>query len=292
MYIERFVDYLGAVRGYSENTVDSYRVDLMQFETFVKSVEEDLDGDDADSDIIRMWMADMMERNYSASSVDRKLSSLKSYCRFLLRNKLTANDAPLTVDGVKKPKKIPSVIREKEMDALLGSMPEDDFCQSMEKLVIMMFYETGIRRAELIGMNFADVDMAARQIKVLGKRKKQRLIPFGEDLCSMIDKYLEKRKSLPVCDMDAFFVSSNGRRLTPSAVYELVNRHLSTVVQLKKRSPHVLRHSFATAMLNHGADLESVKELLGHGDLSTTQIYTHSTFEELREIYKQAHPRA
>lgn len=292
MYIEKFVDYLGAVRGYSENTVDSYRVDLMQFDSFVNGIEDGMDGDSADSDIVRMWMADMMEQGYSASSIDRKLSSLKSYCRFLLRNKLSENDAPLMVDGIRKPKKIPYVIREKEMDALLENMPVDEFDQMMEKLVIMLFYETGIRRSELIGMNVCDVDMNAMQIKVLGKRNKQRLIPFGGDLYNMINAYLEKRKSLPICENGAFVVSSDGRRLTPSKVYELVNRHLSTVVQLKKRSPHVLRHSFATAMLNHGADLESVKELLGHSDLSTTQIYTHSTFEELREIYKQAHPRA
>lgn len=292
MYIEKFVDYLGAVRGYSENTVDSYRVDLMQFDSFVNGIEDGMDGDSADSDIVRMWMADMMEHGYSASSIDRKLSSLKSYCRFLLRNKLSENDAPLMVGGIRKPKKIPYVIREKEMDALLENMPVDEFDQMMEKLVIMLFYETGIRRSELIGMNVCDVDMNAMQIKVLGKRNKQRLIPFGGDLYNMINAYLEKRKSLPICENGAFVVSSDGRRLTPSKVYELVNRHLSTVVQLKKRSPHVLRHSFATAMLNHGADLESVKELLGHSDLSTTQIYTHSTFEELREIYKQAHPRA
>ena len=197
------------------------------------------------------------------------------------------------VKGPKRKKPLPTFVREEDMDKLLdGDFFDDSFEGVRDKLIMTMFYETGMRLSELISLDDADIDLFSNVIKVTGKRNKQRLIPFGENLKCEIQSYLGCRNIAVGCSCEAFFVRKNGKRLYQMLVYKLVKQNLSKVVALKKRSPHVLRHSFATAMLNNDAELEAVKELLGHESVTTTEIYTHTTFEELKKVYKQAHPRA
>jgi Site-specific recombinase XerD len=227
-----------------------------------------------------------------ATSVNRKLSALRSFYRYLLRKEVITASPMQTIRGPKKKKPLPSFLREEEMDRLLD---DTDFGPGWEglrdRLILEMFYETGMRRAELVGLDEKDVDFWRSQIKVTGKRNKQRLIPFGEELHDLIQQYLDaKHEALPEAD-DALFVRKDGHRVTDNWVYTMVKRYLSKVSTLKKRSPHVLRHTFATTMLNNQAELESVKELLGHASVSTTEIYTHTTFEELKSAYSAAHPR-
>lgn len=294
MNADSFLDYLRFERNYSESTIVSYGTDLSQFEDFFKGVDEKIDFTTVDADVIRAWAVHLMEDGkMTAASVNRKLSSLRSFYRFLLRKKVVKADPVLKVVGPKKKKPLPSFLIESEMNRLLDEVPfGDDFEGCRDKMILEMFYSTGMRLSELIGLDDVDIDFAASLVKVTGKRNKQRLIPFGEELREMMLGYLKVRdEALPQREK-AFFVLRNGKRMYPSKVYQIVKRNLSKVVLLKKRSPHVLRHTFATSMLNNQAELGAVKELLGHSSLATTAIYTHTTFEELKKVYEQAHPRA
>ena len=234
-----------------------------------------------------------MEKGYTSTSVNRKLSTLRSFYRFLLIRGKVEKDPVRKVTGPKNKKPLPSFLKEEEMNRLID---ETDFGQGFigcrDKMIIEMFYATGMRRSELIGLNDVDVDFPASLVKVTGKRNKQRLIPFADELRQSMEEYIKVRNEEVSDRCEAFFVNKNGKRLYDNEVYNLVKRNLSKVVTLKKRSPHVLRHTFATTMLNNEAGLESVKELLGHSSLSATEVYTHATFEELKKVYKQAHPRA
>jgi integrase/recombinase XerC len=235
----------------------------------------------------------MDEGGCSPASVNRKLSSLRSFYRFLLRKGLVKVDPMRKIVGPKKKKPLPSFVREEDMDRLLDEMPFDDgFEGRRDRMILEVFYATGMRLSELIGLNDVDVDISARLIKVKGKRNKQRLIPFGDELMKGLLIYIKVRNETCLEGVEAFFVREDGKRMYPMQVYRLVRRNLSKVVALKKKSPHVLRHTFATAMLNGNAELRAVKELLGHENLATTEIYTHTTFEELKKVYEQAHPRA
>ena len=295
MLIDSFLDYLRFEKNYSEKTIVSYGIDLAQFEEFVKNENEEFTLLEADADLIRQWVISMMDKNvgYTSTSVNRKLSSLRSFYKFLLKKKEIGEDPTRKVIGPKNKKPLPSFLKESEMNELLD---ETDFGEGFKgcrgRMVIEMFYATGIRRAELVGLNDADVDFDSSLIKVTGKRNKQRLIPFGEELRKSLLNYIKVRNEAISVRSGAFFVKENGERTYDEMIYNLVKRHLSKVVALKKRSPHVLRHTFATNMLNNDAELGAVKELLGHSNLSTTEIYTHTTFEELKKVYKQAHPRA
>lgn len=293
MLRDSFLDYLRFERNYSEATVVSYGIDLTQFEDFIKSVDEELTVEEVDSDLIRQWEILLMEKGYTSTSVNRKLSTLRSFYRFLLIRGKVEKDPVRKVTGPKNKKPLPSFLKEEEMNRLID---ETDFGQGFigcrDKMIIEMFYATGMRRSELIGLNDVDVDFPASLIKVTGKRNKQRLIPFADELRQSMEEYIKVRNGEVSDRCEAFFVNKNGKRLYDNEVYNLVKRNLSKVVTLKKRSPHVLRHTFATTMLNNEAGLESVKELLGHSSLSATEVYTHATFEELKKVYKQAHPRA
>ena len=293
MLIDSFLDYLRFEKNYSEKTVVNYGIDLKQFEEFFKSVEEEIDFQSVDADMIRNWMLCLMEKNYTSASVNRKFSSLRSFYRFLLRRGVVVLDPVRKVMGPKSKKTLPSFLKESEMDKLLD---ETNFGESFkgcrDKAIIEMFYATGIRLSELVGLNDVDVDLSAMQIKVTGKRNKQRIIPFGEEMKETLYFYINVRDSVVSGKSEAFFVKEDGSRLRNALVCSIVKRNLSKVVSLKKKSPHVLRHTFATIMLNHEANLEAVKELLGHESIATTEIYTHTTFEELKKVYKQAHPRA
>ena len=293
MLIKDFLNYLRLERNYSERTIVAYEADLREFEEYFKKTDAELDFRSVHSDNVRNWMVSLMDEGRTETSVNRKLSSLRSFYRFLLRRKEITVNPMLKVVGPKKKKPLPSFVREKDMDRLLDECSfEEGFEGCRDRTILEMFYATGMRLSELIGLNDADVDFSAKLIKVTGKRNKQRLIPFGNELAEDLHLYINVRNEAMPQEAEAFFVLKDGKRMYPMAVYRIVKRDLSRVVSLKKRSPHVLRHTFATAMLNDSAELRSVKELLGHESLVTTEVYTHATFEELKKVYEQAHPRA
>ena len=293
MLIDSFLEYLRLERNYSERTIVSYETDLREFEEYFQEVDAGLDFKKIDADIVRRWMVHLMDEGRAATSVNRKLSTLRSFYRFLLRRKEVVINPMLKVVGPKKKKPLPFFVREKDMDRLLDeSLFEEGFEGCRDRLILEMFYATGMRLSELIGLDDADVDLSARLIKVTGKRNKQRLIPFGDEMEEDLLIYIKVRNETLPEGTKAFFVRKNGMRMYPLQVYRLVRKSLSKVVTLKKRSPHVLRHTFATAMLNGKAEMRAVKELLGHESLVTTEVYTHTTFEELKKVYELAHPRA
>ncbi len=297
MYIKEFCDYLKYERNYSALTVDSYERDLQRVGDFVRGMRN-IDNDKAVEDsyieekIIRRWMASMLEAGNTASSVNRRLSSLRSYFKFLLRKGLCETDPTLRIAGPKKEKSLPYFVKENEMEHLLDDVPfPDTFEGNRNRLILEMFYDTGMRVSELVSLDCNDIDMQGNRVKVTGKRNKQRVIPLAPLLMERIKVYLQER-SEAASNSEALYIDKKGRRLTDYKVRKMVSEELSLVTTMKKRSPHVLRHSFATAMLNHGADIEAVRRLLGHESLATTEIYTHTSMEELKKNYQLAHPRA
>lgn len=293
MLKDSFLKYLLLERNYSEKTILSYGIDLDEFEAYFKGVDVELEFTSVDADVVRGWVLSLMDEGRAETTVNRKLSSLRSFYHYLLRQKLVAVDPVVKVVGPKKKKPLPVFVRDEAMSQLLDGF---EFPQTFEgvrdKTMLEVFYSTGMRRAELIALRDGDVDFSALVIKVTGKRNKQRLIPFGDRLQEVLSVYLQERVRFYSGECEAFFIRKGGARLSPSSVNYIVKRYLSKVVTLKKKSPHVLRHTFATSMLNHQAELEAVKELLGHESLTTTEVYTHTTFEELKQVYEQAHPRA
>lgn len=293
MMIDKFLDYLKFERNRSELTVKNYRDDLRSFEKFFRDLKNPVSWESLDSDVVRNWMERMMDEGNNAASINRRLSALRSFYRFALSRKLVDKDPVHGITGPKKGKPLPQFLKEKEMDRLLErECWTRSFEDVRDRAIIMTFYETGIRLSELTGLDDKMVDFAEYQLKVTGKRNKQRIIPFGEELCTTLRDYTECRDRKVGRLSEALFVTDEGQRMSASLVRERVKRSLSKVCTLKKRSPHVLRHTFATTMLNHKAGIESVKKLLGHESLSTTEIYTHTTFEQLKREYSIAHPRA
>ena len=293
MLKEAFLDYLRLERNYSERTIVSYGTDLREFEGYLEKTEAELDFTKVHADVVRNWISELMDEGRTATSVNRKLSSLRSFYRFLLRRKEITVNPMLKIVGLKKKKPLPSFVREKDMNRLLDGLSFDEgFEGCRDRTILEMFYTTGMRLSELIGLDDVDVDLSARLIKVTGKRNKQRLIPFGYELAEDLLIYIKVRNDAFPDGVEAFFIRKNGKRMYPMQVYRIVKRNLSKVVTLKKKSPHVLRHTFATAMLNDNAELRAVQALLGHESLVTTEVYTHTTFEELKKVYEQAHPRA
>lgn len=288
-----FLDYLKLERNYSPATVKHYRDDLKEFERFFQGLDQQLSWESVDSDIVRRWMEYMMDKGNAASSVNRRLSALRSFYRYALRRNLVVKDPVHGIQGPKRKRPLPQFLKESEMDRLLDErMWTDSYKDVLARTIIVTFYETGVRISELIGLNDKDVDYINCEIKVTGKRDKQRIIPFGDELFKTLTAYQQQRDVETESESVAFFRTEKGKRVTDGQVRQMVKINLSKVSTLKKRSPHVLRHTFATAMLNHDAGLESVKKLLGHESLSTTEIYTHTTFEQLKKVYNNAHPRA
>ncbi|WP_036908924.1 tyrosine recombinase XerC [Prevotella veroralis] len=288
-----FLDYLKLERNYSPATVKHYRDDLKEFERFFQGLDQQLSWESVDSDIVRRWMEYMMDKGNAASSVNRRLSALRSFYRYALRRNLVVKDPVHGIQGPKRKRPLPQFLKESEMDQLLDErMWTDSYKDVLARTIIVTFYETGVRISELIGLNDKDVDYINCEIKVTGKRDKQRIIPFGDELLKTLTAYQQQRDIETESESVAFFRTEKGKRVTDGQVRRMVKINLSKVSTLKKRSPHVLRHTFATAMLNHDAGLESVKKLLGHESLSTTEIYTHTTFEQLKKVYNNAHPRA
>ena len=292
MKIEDFLDYLQYERNRSERTVRAYADDLKSFEAFFKNLDGQLSWESVDSDVIRDWMESMMDKGNTATSVNRRLSAVRSLYRFALSRGYVSRDPAHAVSGPKCQKVLPQYLREKEMNTLLDEqMWEDRYIDVRARTIILLFYSTGIRLSELIGLDDADVDFAEQQLKVTGKGDKQRILPFGTELSEALRVYMARRDAEVERKDTAVFLTAKGVRMNSQQVRDEVRHHLSRVSTLKKRTPHVLRHTFATAMLNHEAGIESVKKLLGHSKLSTTEIYTHTTFEQLRQAYAKAHPR-
>lgn len=291
--IGEFLDYLRFEKNRSELTVSSYAEDLKAFEAYFKNLDMLLSWEAVDADVIRGWMESMMDKGNRATSVNRRLSALRSFYRYALAHQKVARDPSRMIKGPKKAKPLPQFLKEEEMNGLLDVVEwGDDFESVRARTMLMTFYETGIRLSELTGLDDTAIDWANHAVKVLGKRNKQRIIPLGEELEYTLLIYIRVRDEQVKAGDGALFVTRKGKRMSGDQVRNEVKRCLSLVSTLSKRSPHVLRHTFATAMLNHEAGLESVKKLLGHESLSTTEIYTHTTFEQLKRVYQEAHPRA
>ncbi|MDR0230771.1 MAG: tyrosine recombinase XerC [Dysgonamonadaceae bacterium] len=299
MLIESFLQYIRSEKNFSPHTVVSYQNDLKQFEDFVVSKMETFDPKLIDASFIRQWIVYLMGEGYSPLSVNRKLSSLKSFFKYLYKLSLIDSQPFKKISGPKSNKMLPNFVKDKDMEVILSEESYDDsFGDIRDKAILEVFYGTGMRCAELVSLKDGDIDLDTCMLKVTGKRNKQRLIPFSVTLKEILQSYFESRATALQTppntgyQAQAFFVRKDGRSLTNSIIYNMVKKRLKTIPELSKQSPHVLRHSFATGMLNNGADLNAVKELLGHKSLASTEVYTHTTFEELKKVYHQAHPRA
>lgn len=292
--VDDFIQYLRYEKNCSTHTVVAYRRDLIQLMEYINREYGETRPDGMDADMLRSWLVDLMECGLTARSVNRKLSSLKSFWRFLIRKGYVASNPVQKLLAPKTKKPLPTFLREEEMDELLtpSLLSAEDFELVRDNLILDLFYSTGMRLSELIGLTDEQVDLDSCLLRVTGKRNKQRLIPFGEKLKDAIAAYKIKRDESVAGKSSKLLVRRNGTPLYPQLVYRMVHARLSEVTTLSKNSPHVLRHTFATTLLNRGAALNAVKELLGHANLSATEVYTHTTFEELKKTYKHAHPRA
>ena len=291
--LQAFQEYLQLEKNYSMHTVNAYVNDLLFFKEFLKTNFEQETLEDVNYSMIRSWIVFMVDNEMSNSSVNRKIASLKSFYKFLLKIKLISSSPLLKHKSLKTPKILEIPFSEKELDNVLNEIKyPDGFDGVRDKLIIDLFYTTGIRRSELIGLKLQNVNTSNATIKVLGKRNKERILPILPIISKQINLYLLERARLEqVKDSDYFFLMLKGVKLNDSFVYRLINYYFSNVSEKVKKSPHILRHTFATHMLNNGADLNSVKELLGHSSLASTQIYTHSSLSELKKVYGEAHPR-
>jgi integrase/recombinase XerC len=290
---EAFREYLQLEKNYSPHTVLAYWNDIVSFESFNSLHFDQHDIDQANYSQIRSWIVSLVDANVSNVSVNRKMASLKAYYKFLLKTKQIEASPLLKHKALKTPKKIQIPFSEKEVDAVLLFLQNPvGFEPVRDKLIVDLLYTTGMRRAELIHLKLANVNFGASTIKVLGKRNKERIIPILPVINCQFESYLKERNELEnIIDEEYFFLSKKGLKINESFVYRLINSYFSTVSEKVKKSPHILRHTFATHLLNNGADLNSVKELLGHSSLASTQVYTHNSLTELKKVYKQAHPR-
>ena len=293
MFIDSFIGYLKAERNYSAHTLRAYVGDLRSFEEFFARLDESITFFNADADVVRAWIASLMDSGAAPSSVCRKLSALRSFYSYYRTADASLANPALLLQGPKRRNKLPVFLKESEMNELMDEVQfGEGYAACRDRMMLVLFYMTGMRLSELVGLDVDDVDLGASVVKVLGKRDKERVIPFAAELKAELQRYLDVRARFAGGDVAAMFLSLRGKRISRSQVYRMVNGRLSAVTSVKKKSPHVLRHTFATAMLNNSAEIGAVKELLGHERLATTEIYTHMTFEELRHFYDKAHPRA
>lgn len=291
-YRESFFDYLKFEKRSSSHTVIAYKIDLDQFVRFCTEVIGEFDVKKVDVKIIRSWIVRLMENQLSARSVNRKITAIKSFFKFLLREQIIESNPAVNLTLPKIRKKLPNFVEEKNLHHLLDDgFFSDDFAGIRDKLIITLLYGTGIRLSELLLLIDSDFDSKNGLVKVLGKRKKERIIPYPKPINQLIEQYIEKRNTAFGFKTEKLLVTESGKPVYEKLIYRVVKTNLAKVTLLEKKSPHVLRHSYATHLLNKGADLNAVKELLGHSNLAATQIYTHTTFERLHDIYKQAHPR-
>jgi integrase/recombinase XerC len=290
--LQGYISYLNLQKRFSPLTSGSYQSDLLQFFRYLRTEENITRLSGVTHRHIRAFIATLMEEGMSPVSVNRKLSALKSFFRYLLRTGLVAENPASRVQGPKSPKKLPEFIDESRIGMLFSEPPrEDDFEEMRDRLVVEILYQTGIRRAELLGLKEGDADLISQQIRVSGKRGKERIIPFDRGLRLAIGKYLRLKTALGL-NHPAFFTTLRNKPMGATLLASVTRSQLSRVTTGRKKSPHVLRHTFATHLLNNGADINAVKELLGHASLSATQVYTHNTIEKLKKTYNQAHPRS
>ena len=287
---DSFLQYLQYEKRLSPHTLVSYSTDLTQFYDYLQITYQVKDLHDINHSLIRSWIVSLMEQKISPRSINRKITALKTFYKYLLKQRIVTDNPMLKIQSPKTSKRLPVFVEEGKMDVLLDNIEfGNDESGMRNKLIIEMFYGTGMRLTELINLKTNNVDLVSNQLKVLGKRNKERIIPFNSELKTKIEEYLKIRKGK---NHVTLFVSDNGKKLYEKFVYRIVKKYLSNVTTIDKKSPHVLRHTFATHMLNNGADLNAIKELLGHSNLSATQIYTHNTVEKLKNAHKQAHPKA
>ncbi len=289
-----FSDYLQLEKKYSLHTVNGYGTDLLVFEAFIKREFDQEDLIEVNYSQIRSWIVSLVDSGVSNSSVNRKIASLKCYYKFLLKTKQIEVSPLLKHKALKSQKKIQIPFSEKEVDLVLNQIQYPDGFEGLrDKLIIDLFYTTGIRRTELIHLTLSNVNVSNSTIKVIGKRNKERIIPLLQIVVEQISTYLSERANIELIKDGAFlFLTKNGIKLNDSFVYRIINHYFSNVSEKVKKSPHILRHTFATHLLNNGADINSVKELLGHSSLASTQVYTHSSLAELKKVYEKAHPRS
>lgn len=293
MLIAKFLQYLSTERRYSINTTEAYKNDLMQFVEYINKQYNLENINEANHLIIRSWLAFLVERGENISTVKRKLSTLKTFFKYLLKNKVITTNPMSKIITPKSSKRLTYFLDEDTAVNLFEDIDfGDDFIGKRDKLIFDLFYSTGIRVSELCNLKDADIDFYKSTIKVLGKRNKERIIPITERLCNVIKDYIVIRDLNMLSLSGMLFLNDKGKNINRHNVYLIINKNLSLVTTLKKRSPHVLRHTFATHMLNNGADINTVKEILGHTSLAATQVYTHNTIEKLKKVYKKAHPKA
>jgi integrase/recombinase XerC len=289
MFLERFVNYLQYEKRYSAHTINAYNNDLRQFLEYLTSIEQTLES--ATHFQIRSWMVDLLDRQSDPKTINRKLSSLRSFYKFLLRENLIDSDPAGQIRAPKIPRRLPVVVEEDRVNALLDSAAfEPGFPGLRDRIVMELLFGTGMRLSELVALRESDINKYEQVIKVSGKGGKERLMPVNRSLMHLLDKYLEEKQQF--CTNSAVVVTNAGEAAYPKLIYRIVNRCLAAISTQSRKSPHVLRHTFATALLNNGADLNAIKELLGHASLAATQVYTHNSVERLKTIYKQAHPKA
>lgn len=293
MDIEPFLNYLQNVKRYSSHTLIAYKEDLGQFLRFCATKKDVFDFPDITSKIVREWVIIKMSEGMNATTVRRKLSALRTLFKFLVREGKIGEDPSEIVVLPKTGKKLPVFVPDYQMDELLDSEElEGGFPELRDRLVLLMAYYTGMRRSELVGLRVGDVDLGSQSLVITGKGNKQRLVPLADELTEDMKHYLELRLEHVKGEHDVFFITDKGTPVYDKFIYRLVVKWLGKVTTLSKRSPHVLRHTFATQLLNNGACIEAIRELLGHSDLSATQIYTHNSFENLIKVFNRAHPRA
>ena len=288
MYLEEFFGYIKSEKRFSDHTIISYTTDLNQFSKFLKDEYDILDQSKASFKIIRNWVSILVESGLKSNSVNRKISTLKTFYKFLCMYNYSNSNPTLKLLSPKSSKRIPVFVEKENMNNLFDSnFFDNSFCGRRDKLIIELFYFTGIRLSELINIKISDLDFVNSQIKVLGKRNKERLIPITYNVLNTLSDFIN------MFNLKNFlFSDENGKKLYSKKVYRIVNKYLAKISTIHKRSPHVLRHTFATQMLNNGADINAIKEILGHANLSATQIYTHNSIRKLKNVHKQAHPKA
>ena len=290
--ITSFLEYLSLEKKYSVHTIKAYRRDLISFQNFCIESYQQEKISDINYSQIRSWIVDLVERKVSNRSVNRKISSLKSFYKYLQKIKIIQNNPLSSHKALKTSKKIQVPFSIKEVNEVLSNIViEDSFETSRNKLIVALFYSTGMRRTELIQLKMNSINFSEKQLKVIGKRNKERLLPLLPSVLKSMHNYIKQRDLIDTSE-DYLFLTSKGNKLYETLVYRIINNYFSNVSSKLKKSPHILRHSFASHMLNEGADLNSVKELLGHSSLASTQVYTHNSLEQLKKVYKQAHPRS
>ena len=294
MWKEKWIQHLRNEKNYSSHTEISYLTDLTQFQQFIEEECGEFDPEQIDSDLVRLWIAHLVEEGIKPRSANRKLSAVKTFFNYLNKIGAVSGNPAEKIRGPKTPKKLPAFVHHEEMIRVIDDERAypDNFEGQRDRFIIELFYVTGIRKSELVGIKNSDVDNYTKTLRVTGKRNKQRIIPLSDDTVEKLKKYIQLRDREIENKSSYLFVKKDGNPMYPKMIYNIVRKHLDSIPTLSKRSPHVLRHSFATEMLNNGAEINAVKELLGHSSLASTEVYTHVTFEELKKVYHNAHPRA